>query len=67
MSQRSALYTPLSDASPLGGEERIGVYTTFLANGSLFYYLTIVPQADDVIFRESFRRVGESIQLIDAR
>ena len=43
ISQRSAIGTPLVNPSPLGGQERIGVYTTFLADGNLFYYLTIVP------------------------
>jgi len=67
MSQRSALHTPLSNASPLGGEQRIGVYTTFLSNGALFYYLTIVPAKDEAAFQETFRRVGESIQLAEGR
>jgi Zn-dependent protease with chaperone function len=67
MSQRTALHTPLSNASPLGGEERIGVYTTFLSNGALFYYLTIVPANDAAAFQEAFRRVGESIQLAEGR
>ena len=44
ISQRSAIATPLVNPSPLGGQERIGVYTTFLADGTLFYYLTIVPE-----------------------
>ena len=53
--------------SPLGGRERIGVYTTFLADGSLFYYLTIVPEKDAAAFQEAFQRVGESIRLTEAR
>ena len=44
ISQRSAITTPLVNPSPLGGQERIVVYTTFLVDGSLFYYLTIVPE-----------------------
>ena len=44
------------------GRERIGLYTTFLADGSLFYYLTIVPENDAPAFEETFRRVGESIR-----
>ena len=67
MSQRSALATPLVNPSPLGGRERIGVYTTFLADGTLFYYLTIVPENDAAAFQDAFRRIGESIQLTDAR
>jgi Zn-dependent protease with chaperone function len=67
MSQRSALATPLVNLSPLGGQERIAVYTTFLVDGSLFYYLTIVPENDAQDFQETFRRVGESIRLTEVR
>jgi len=63
ISQRSALSTPLVNASPLGGQERIGVYTTLLADGNLFYYLTIAPENDAEAFRETFQRVAESIRL----
>ena len=67
ISQRSAIGTPLVNPSPLGGQERIGVYTTFLADGTLFYYLTIVPENDAAGFQEAFRRIGQSIRLTDAR
>jgi Zn-dependent protease with chaperone function len=67
ISQRSAIATPLVNASPLGGQERIGVYTTFLADGSLFYYLTIVPDNDSAAFQETFRRIGQSIRLTEVR
>jgi hypothetical protein len=67
MSQRSALSTPLVNPSPLGGQERIGVYTTFLTDGTLFYYLTIVPERDADGFAAAFERVGNSIRLNDAR
>jgi beta-barrel assembly-enhancing protease len=67
ISQRSAIATPLVNPSPLGGQERIGVYTTFLADGSLFYYLTIVPEKDAEAFQETFRKIGESIKLTEAR
>jgi beta-barrel assembly-enhancing protease len=67
MSQRSGIATTLVNPSPLGGRERIGVYTTFLADGSLFYYLTIVPENESEAFQEAFRRVGESIRLTEVR
>jgi Zn-dependent protease with chaperone function len=67
ISQRSALSTPLVNPSPLGGKELIGVYTTFLADGTLFYYLTIVPENDAQAYQEVFRRIGGSIKLTDAR
>jgi hypothetical protein len=67
ISQRSAIATPLVNPSPLGGQERIGVYTTFLADGTLFYYLTIVPANDADAFQDTFRRIGESIRLTEVR
>jgi len=67
MSERSAIATPLVNPSPLGGQEHIGVYTTFLAEGTLFYYLTIAPESDTAAFQEAFRKVGQSIKFTDAR
>ncbi|HEY7448797.1 MAG TPA: M48 family metallopeptidase [Vicinamibacterales bacterium] len=67
ISQRSAISTPLVNPSPLGGRERIRVYTTFLVDGSLFYYLTIVPEGEVQDYQQTFQRVGESIRLTEAR
>jgi hypothetical protein len=67
ISQRSALSTPLVNPSPLGGRERIGLYTTFLSDGTLFYYLTIAPEKDAQSLQETFRRIGDSIRLTEAR
>jgi len=67
ISQRSALGTPIVNPSPLGGQEHIGVYTTFLADGSLFYYLTIVPEKDAAAFQDAFRKIGQSIRLTEVR
>jgi len=67
ISQRSAIQTPLTNASPLGGVERLGVYTTFLADGTLFYYLTVVPETDATVFQGAFQRVADSIRLTDGR
>ncbi|MGH9145601.1 MAG: hypothetical protein ACRD1Q_02750, partial [Vicinamibacterales bacterium] len=66
ITQRSAISTPLVNPSPLGGRERIQVYTTFLVDGSLFYYLTIVPEDEVQDYRQTFQRVGESIRLTEA-
>lgn len=65
MSQRTALGTPLIGESPLGGRERIGVYTTFLRDGNLFYYLTVVPESDASSYASAFERIGQSIRLKD--
>jgi Zn-dependent protease with chaperone function len=65
MSERSAIVTPLVNPSPLGGQERIVVSTTFLADGSLFYYLTVVPEKDAAVFQDAFRQIGNSIRLTE--
>jgi Zn-dependent protease with chaperone function len=67
ISKRTAITTPLVNPSPLGGQERISVYTTFLADGNLFYYLTVVPEKEAPGFQETFQRVVESIRLVDSR
>jgi beta-barrel assembly-enhancing protease len=65
LSQRQAIGTPLTNRSALGSTERIGLYTTFLADGNLFYYLTIVPEEEAGAYADAFRRVGSSIRLRD--
>jgi len=67
MSHRSAIATPLVNPSAIGGQERIGLYTTFLAEGSLFYYLTVVQESDAEAFQEAFQRIGDSIRLTEVR
>jgi Zn-dependent protease with chaperone function len=67
ISQRGALGTPLVNASQLGGNEMVSLYTTLLVDGTLFYYLTIVPEKDAATFQEAFDRIGKSIRLLDAR
>ena len=67
ISQRSAIGTSLVNPSPLGGEEHIGLYTTFLADGSLFYYITIVPENDAQAYQEAFRRIGQSLRLTEVQ
>ena len=67
MSSRTALATPLTNPSPLGGAERIGVYTTFLSDGNLFYYLTVAPETEAQSYQQVFVRIGQSLRLTDAR
>ena len=67
ISQRSALATPFVNPSPLGGQERVVAHTTFLVDGTLFYYLTIVPTKDAAVFEETFQRILASVRLTDAR
>jgi beta-barrel assembly-enhancing protease len=65
ISQRSGIGTLLVGRSALNQIERVGVYTTMLADGSLFYYLTVVPEDDAPVYDPTFDRVGTSIRLND--
>jgi hypothetical protein len=67
LSQRSALGVALVNRSHLGQTERIGIYTTFLADGNLFYFATIVPENDAAQYGPIFDRIGRSIRLRDVR
>jgi peptidase M48-like protein len=67
LSQRAGLSTPLSNASPLGGEEWVTLYTTFLANGNLFYYVTVVPAKDAKAYEVPFGRIASTLKLTDKR
>ena len=67
ISQRQALATPLSNPSPLGGREHVGVYTMFLADGNLFYFLTVNPEKDAEAFQSAFQKIASSLRLMDRR
>ncbi len=67
ISQRSAVATPLVNPSPIGGRERINMYTTLLSDGNLFYYMTIVPEDDEDTYRAAFQRVGHELRLTEVR
>lgn len=65
LSQRSAIGTPLVNRTPMGTTERIHLYTTFLADGNLFYYIAVAPDEEFARYDSTFRRVGQSIRLTD--
>jgi Zn-dependent protease with chaperone function len=65
ISGRPGLATPLAGRSAVGGEERVGLYTTLLGDGNLFYYVTVVPEREASRYRAAFDRVGQSIRLND--
>ena len=67
LSQRSGLGLSLVNRSHLGGTERIGLYTTFLADGNLFYVATIVPDGEADRYGPVFDRIARSIKLRDVR
>ena len=64
---RRGLATPLVNKSPLGGEERLAVYTVQLADGNLFYALTVVPERDEAAYASTFESILRSIRLSDRR
>jgi Zn-dependent protease with chaperone function len=64
---RQAVATSLANRSPLGGEERVGVYTAQLADGNLFYVLTVVPDRDEAAYAATFENILRSIRLNDRR
>ena len=57
----------LVNRSHLGGTEQIGIYTTFLADGNLFYVATIVPDGEAERYGPVFDRIARSIRLRDTR
>ncbi|HET9272507.1 MAG TPA: M48 family metallopeptidase [Vicinamibacterales bacterium] len=67
MSERTALGIPLINPSPLGGREAILLFTTFLTNGDLFYYLAVAPEADMNTYQPVFVKIGQSIKITDVR
>ena len=62
MSGSPAIYVPLSNPSALGGLERVTVYTAFLGDGSLFYYLTVAPEKEAQAYQQVFVRIGQTIR-----
>jgi Zn-dependent protease with chaperone function len=67
VSNRSGLSTPLVNRAATGQREVIGLYTTLLRDGQLFYFLTTVPEEDVDGYIPVFRRVGKSIRLNEPR
>jgi beta-barrel assembly-enhancing protease len=67
IAQRSALGIPLANQSSLGKTELIGLYTTFLADGNLFYYVTIVPEEEAATYDPVFEKIGRSIKFKDVQ
>jgi beta-barrel assembly-enhancing protease len=65
LSRRSGIGTPLVNRSALGGQERIGLYTTLLSDGNLFYLITIAPDREANAYAPTFDRVARSIRIND--
>jgi beta-barrel assembly-enhancing protease len=65
LSGKDAIVTPLEGRSALGGAERIEVHTTLLANGDLFYLLTVAPEREIGNYSEAFDRVVRTVRIND--
>jgi Zn-dependent protease with chaperone function len=65
LSGRTAIVTPLEGRSAVGGAERVDVHTTLLANGDLFYLLTVAPERELGAYGQAFNRVVQSVRLND--
>jgi hypothetical protein len=66
ISDRSGLHTILSTVSEATREpERIAIFTTLLRDGTLFYVLAVAPRDCASDYADTFRRVIESIQIMD--
>jgi Zn-dependent protease with chaperone function len=65
LAQRRAIAHYLENRSATGGREYVGLYTTFLSDGNVFYYLTVAPDEDVNRFNGTFQRIGSSIRLND--
>ena len=65
LAQRRAIAHYLVNRSATGGQEYVGLYTTFLSDGNVFYYLTVAPDEDVNRFNAAFQRIGNSIRLND--
>jgi len=65
MAGRTAMATPLVGQSAVGGAERVDLFTTFLADGNLFYMVTVAPDAEGRTYDPVFERIRESIRLRD--
>jgi hypothetical protein len=64
LSQRAAIEHQLVNRTP-NGQERVGLTTTFLADGNLFYLLTIVPVEESGRYQPAFSRVAGALRLND--
>ncbi len=64
---RRGVATALVNRSPLGGDERIDLVTAPLADGNLFYALTVVPDRDEAAYDDTFESILQSIRLTDRR
>jgi sortase A len=63
---RPGLHSVVSTISEAtGGLQRIEIYTALLRDGTLFYLLAVAPRDSVPEYADTFRRVVESIEILD--
>jgi Zn-dependent protease with chaperone function len=65
LSGRTAIEHQLVNRAADGGTERVGLITTFLADGNLFYMLAIAPSDESSRYQAAFSRVASNLRLND--
>ena len=65
LSGRAAIQHQLVNRDARGGDESVGLITTFLADGSLFYMLAIVPSDEVGQYQRAFSQVASNLRLND--
>jgi beta-barrel assembly-enhancing protease len=66
LSGRTAFAVSMAGRSPITGRtELVNVYTTSLRNGSMFYYITVVPENESYSYTNTFRAMMQSLRLND--
>jgi hypothetical protein len=61
ISGSAAMVSVLSGIGSEGRNEIVTVYVALLSNSRLFYAILVVPEAESEIYRDTFKRVVESI------
>jgi len=61
---REAFTTTASGISPVTNRvEKVGIYTTQLRSGGIFYVITVVPEEEAAAYSSAFRSILSSIQI----
>jgi hypothetical protein len=65
ISNRAGVGVPLVNRSPLGGAEFVGLHTTLLSDGNLFYFATVVPEDELQAYNAAFSRAASTLRIRD--
>jgi hypothetical protein len=67
ISNRTGLGVPLANRSATGEAELVGLHTTFLSDGHLFYIATVVPSNQAGTYNSAFSRALATVRLRDGQ